>query len=175
VGEPLVDRFIAPSRFMANVMQEGGFEAERISVVPNFLPLEPGALPAEPPARRHFLFVGRLEEIKGVRLLLEAWRRVPAGTSLRILGTGPLQGLVEEEVTAASDVEYLGFQPADVVRRELDSALALVVPSLWEENCPMTVLEARERGCAVVGGGAGGGGRGPRGGGGGPAAGGAAP
>jgi glycosyltransferase involved in cell wall biosynthesis len=146
-----VDRFIAPSRFMAGVMREGGFDAERISIMPNFLPLEPGTLPAEPPARRHFLFVGRLEEVKGVRLLLEAWRRVPAGTSLRILGAGPLQGLVEKEAAASPDVDFLGFQPADLVRRELDSALALLVPSLVEENCPMAILEARERGCAVVG------------------------
>ena len=145
-----VDRFIAPSRFMASVMEEGGFDRDRIDVLPNFLPIDPTPPPVDPPPRRHLLFVGRLEEVKGVRLLLEAWRHVPPGTPLRILGTGPLQGLVEEAAAGSPDIEYLGFQPREVIERELDGALALLVPSLWEENCPMAILEARERGCPVI-------------------------
>jgi glycosyltransferase involved in cell wall biosynthesis len=89
--------------------------------------------------------------VKGVRLMLEAWRHGPPDIQLRILGTGPLQGLVEKEAAASPNISYLGFQPEARVRSELDSALALLVPSLWEENCPMAILEARERNCAVIG------------------------
>jgi glycosyltransferase involved in cell wall biosynthesis len=146
-----IDRFIAPSQFMANVMTEGGFDSKSLRVIPNFLQAEPTLPGTEASLRNGFLFVGRLEEVKGIRLLLESWRLGPPDVQLRILGTGPLQGLVEKEAEASPNISYLGFQPEARVRSELDSALALLVPSLWEENCPMAILEARERNCAVIG------------------------
>lgn len=146
-----IDRFIAPSQFMADVMAEGGFDPNSVRVVPNFLRVPPAPPQADASPRDGFLFVGRLEEVKGVRLMLDAWKQGPPDVPLRILGTGPLQGLVEDEAAASSSISYLGFQPEARVRSELDSALALLVPSLWEENCPMAILEARERNCAVIG------------------------
>jgi glycosyltransferase involved in cell wall biosynthesis len=146
-----IDRFIAPSQFMADVMIEGGFDSGGVRVVPNFLQAAPRPPRADASPRDGFLFVGRLEEVKGVRLMLEAWRNGPPDVQLRILGTGPLQGLVEKEAAASPNISYLGFQPEARVRSELESALALLVPSLWEENCPMAILEARECNCAVIG------------------------
>jgi glycosyltransferase involved in cell wall biosynthesis len=141
-----VDRLIAPSRFMAGVVAEGGFDPARIDVLPNFVagPAPEPAPPADPP---RFLYVGRLEAVKGIDVLLDAWAAGPAPGTLAVVGRGPL----EDRVRAAPGVELLGFRPPDEVRRLMASARALVFPSVWEENCPMVVLEAQAAGLPVVG------------------------
>lgn len=146
-----IDAFISPSRYLADVMVEGGLPAERMHVIPNFVadgqfrddsPREV----SDPPM---VLFVGRLEEVKGVRILLEAARTVTPEVEVILVGHGPL----EEEVRQAERdgvVRYLGRRDWNEIAQLMDRARALVVPSLWEENCPMVVLEAGARGCPVI-------------------------
>ena len=142
-----VDRLVAPSRFMAGVLAEGGFDPARIDVLANFVPA-PGPAPAPPIAGPpRFLYVGRLEAVKGVDVLLDAWAAGPAPGTLTVVGRGPL----EDRVKAAPGVEYLGFRPPEEVRRLMAAARALVFPSVWEENCPMVVLEAQAAGLPVLG------------------------
>ncbi len=146
-----IDAFISPSRYLAEVMVEGGLPAERMHVIPNFVAdeqfLDDSARNiASPPT---VLFVGRLEEVKGVRVLLEAARLVGPEIHVIIVGHGPLDVEVQR---AERDgvVRYLGRRDWDEIAQLMDQARALVVPSLWEENCPMVVLEAGARGCAVI-------------------------
>jgi glycosyltransferase involved in cell wall biosynthesis len=143
----LVNRYVALTEFQAGRLIAGGLPAEKISIKPNFLPEAP-ALTLQ--KREHATFVGHLSAHKGVRTLLEAWRTLP-DLPLKIIGTGPL----EEELRAyassyALNVSFLGFLPRqdvlDVVRR----ALVQIVPSLWYEGLPMTVVEAYACGTPVV-------------------------
>ena len=71
-----VDRMIAPSRFFADMVAKSGLPADRILVKPHFV-ADPGPRAAPPSASNRIVFVGRLSEAKGVRTLLEAWRRNP--------------------------------------------------------------------------------------------------
>lgn len=146
-----VDAFIAPSQHLATMMVEGGLCADRIHVVPNFVADEQLAAKTTTSAGRRPLaiFVGRLEEVKGVRVLLDAARLLAGECEIAIVGQGPLDAAVK---AAASEglVRYLGRQAWPSVARLMDEAQALVVPSIWEENCPMVILEAGARGCAVI-------------------------
>ncbi len=146
-----VDAFISPSHHLANLMIEGGLPRDRIHVIPNFVADEQFRKGEPPPQeeRPSILFVGRLEEVKGIRVLLAAARSVAPELDIVVVGSGPL----EPEVEAAADegiVRYLGRREWDEVAALMDRARATVVPSLWEENCPMVVLEAGARGCPVV-------------------------
>jgi glycosyltransferase involved in cell wall biosynthesis len=88
-----VDTFIALSRFARERFVAGALPADRIEVGGGFVEGDvpaPGELPGDA-----FLYVGRLSEEKGVRVLLEAWRRVPGDAALRIIGDGPLRPAVE--------------------------------------------------------------------------------
>src|SRR5438105_5956296 len=81
---------------------------------------------------RIFLFVGRLTEIKGLVILMDAYERYRTGSlrpwSLRIVGSGPLSSSVE----GRPGVEHLGFvQPADLPRI-MWSATSLILPSNFE-------------------------------------------
>jgi glycosyltransferase involved in cell wall biosynthesis len=135
-----VDRFIALTDAIADHLRRYGVPADRIVVKPNSAP-DPGP---PSPLGDGFLYLGRLSEEKGIRLLLDAW----AGTGeLRIAGDGPLRGLVESR----RDVEYLGVLDRAGVRAAMRASSVLVVPSLWHDVLPTVILEALAAGRPVLG------------------------
>ncbi|HVC56953.1 MAG TPA: glycosyltransferase family 4 protein [Stellaceae bacterium] len=130
-----VDRFIALTDWAQQMFIEGGLPAERVVVKPNCI--------ARPPAfanrpRDAGLFVGRLDEQKGIRPLLQAWKEIDY--PLRIIGDGPLSEFVAQN--SSPRITYLGRQPRDVVHQEMQAARFLVLPSLGHEMFPVTILEA---------------------------------
>lgn len=148
-----VDRFIALGPFARDLLVRGGLPPDRISVDPNVI--DRPVPPVDGPGH-DFLFVGRLTVDKGVETLIAAWERVPQGIELSIAGTGPLEPVVHAAAARDPRIHYLGrLDRADIDAR-LASARALIVPSLWYEVCPLTVLEAYAAGRPVIGSGHGG-------------------
>lgn len=128
-----VARYIALSDFARRKFIAGGLPAERIVVKPNF---------AESPAptamiREGLLFVGRLSVEKGVAILGQAAALSPQ-THIRIIGEGP----AAESINGVSGVTWLGSRPSEAVQREMNAAVALIVPSICYENFPRTIVEA---------------------------------
>ena len=79
-------RLIAPSEFLAGRLRDGGLASERIVVLPNFVPEEWFIASADDrtsASRPTFLFVGRLLEVKGIRLFLELARDMKLDRRLR--------------------------------------------------------------------------------------------
>jgi glycosyltransferase involved in cell wall biosynthesis len=146
-----VDAVISPSRFLAE-MAATQVPAERIHVIPNFLPVESLPTPLPPADReRSVLFAGRLDEVKGIRPLLDAFLHHDTdGLRLVVAGDGPLRDLVTAAADRSDKVDYVGRIDHDDVQRRLASSVALVLPALWEENNPMIVLEARAAGTPVI-------------------------
>jgi glycosyltransferase involved in cell wall biosynthesis len=134
-----VARFVAPSRYLAGVLRAGGLP-DRVTVLPNpvdRLPPRPA-----PPAEPRFAYVGRLTGEKGLAVLLAAAR-----TGLRVDVYGDGRQEAELRATAPPTVTLHGrLAPADVPAA-LHRATAAVLPALWPENCPLSVLEAAA--CAV--------------------------
>jgi glycosyltransferase involved in cell wall biosynthesis len=146
-----VQRFIAPSRFAGEVARMAGIEPDRIAHVPNFL--RDAELAAEPPSGERaprMLYAGRLDETKGVRQLLAAFAHVEPPTVLRIAGSGELEPEVREAAAREPRIEYLGRLDREDLLAEFDRARAVVLPSIWEDNGPLVVLEAQARGAALV-------------------------
>jgi glycosyltransferase involved in cell wall biosynthesis len=145
-----VQRFIAPSRFAAGVAGMAGVERRRVVYVPNFLAdAELAAAPRDGEREPTFLYAGRLDATKGVRELLGAFARVD-GAALRIAGGGELEGEVRAAAARDPRIAYLGRIEPDRVRAELARARAVVVPSIWEENGPLAILEAQAEGAALI-------------------------
>jgi len=144
-----VDRFLALTTAVAAHLESYGVPRERIVVKPNAI-ADPG--PPDPPGEG-FLFLGRLAPEKGLRLLLEAWSRVPDGSlgTLRIGGDGEQRELAERAARQRSDVHYLGsLDPAGVAAAIRDSAVVVAVP-LWHDVLPTVVIEALAAGRPVLG------------------------
>ncbi len=145
-----VDRFVAPSAFLRDRMVEAGLPAARMRVLPNPVAAAPAPRPApdQPP---YLVYAGRLVGEKGIDVLLAAAATLPAGVRLRLVGSGRRAEQVRARVAAQRlSVDLLGPLPPDQVTAQLRGATAAVLPALWEENCPMAVLEAAAQGVPVV-------------------------
>lgn len=135
-----VDRFIALTDVMATYLREIGVRPDQITVKPNCVP-DPGVHDVRGTG---FAYVGRLSQEKGIPLLLAAWCSHDEGAlgPLQIVGDGPLREQVQAAASARTDIVYRGRLEPDAVRDTMRSAAALVIPSVWEEVCPMVAVEA---------------------------------
>jgi glycosyltransferase involved in cell wall biosynthesis len=98
------------------------------------------------------LYVGRLDEPKGVDRVLEAWQRGgrAAGRRLRIAGDGPLAPQVTAAAAGDDTVDHLGLLDTDGVRQAMRQAAYVVVPSRVFEGYPLVVAEAFGAGRPVL-------------------------
>lgn len=72
---------------------------------------------------------------------------------LLIAGDGPDRGALEdlsENLDISSSVKFLGKQPKEVILDLMNGAKFLVLPSLWYEGFPMTIVEAFSQGLLVI-------------------------
>src|SRR3974390_2649839 len=143
--ERMVDLYSAPSEFCAQRIAGKDISRVKIVVRPNFLLRDPGARHA---SENFALFVGRLCEEKGVRQLIQAWRRMPH-IPLVVVGDGPLRE--EAQRTAPRNVIFWGALPPAETLLRMKAARFLVFPSVGYETFGMAVMEAGARWGANVG------------------------
>ncbi len=143
-----VKKFIAPSRFLAELLVNHGLPRDQVTNLPNFLP----PLEIESTGNDYFLYIGRLSSEKGVDILLEAFSRLKLG-KLIIAGDGPDRGLLEKKALNMSieNVKFIGHQSPDSVIKLLAGCLAVILPSIWWENFPYSAMEAMAVGKPVIG------------------------
>ncbi|MFF3887159.1 glycosyltransferase [Streptomyces sp. NPDC001914] len=146
-----VERFLCISAAQRDVLVKAGMPAERLAVKHNFVP-EPGEL--REGAGEHVLYLGRLAEAKGVRLLMAAWDEIAAGggvgVPLVIAGTGPLEPEVTAWAAGRDDVRYVGLYDQEQCRRAISRSVAVVAPSTWLEAFGLVVVEAMAAGVPTV-------------------------
>jgi glycosyltransferase involved in cell wall biosynthesis len=150
-----VDKFLATSPIMADLLASNGFPRERFEWRPAFTD-DHGASPV--PANGGLVFVGRLDEAKGVRLLLDAWTPAVAARweRLTFVGDGPLRDLVRSRAATDASVFWTGPTGADGVRRAMQRSAIVALPSLCLEGFPLVAAEAMSLGrpllmCDVAG------------------------
>ena len=143
-----VDRFVALTPFQRGELIRFGVPPDRIALRPTSVP-DPGP---PPPLGRNVLFVGRLDDMKGARLLLQAWSRVsqPPRTRLRVVGDGPAGAGLRRLASAEPEVDLLGLLEPAGVARELAAAALVVIPSRWYEGQPRVYVEALAHGRPVL-------------------------
>ncbi len=135
-----IARFVAPSAFVERMARSFGIAAEQLQVVPHGV--EPLAVAGPPPGpERYALFLGRLSEEKGVRLL-PAVARAIAPVPLVVAGEGPLHGWLLEESRSAPNLRVLGYVDEAPRASWLVHARVLLAPSLFYEHFGYGVAEA---------------------------------
>ncbi len=139
---------VAPSRFYREKLIEWGWDRNQVHYIPNFVSME--VLDSPAPYGEHVLYFGRLAPEKGVATLVRASAKTHV--PLVIVGEGPeenkLQALAGE---LNAPVIFKGFLSGQPLRNEIDVCRAVVLPSEWYENAPVSVLEAFARGRPVAG------------------------
>jgi glycosyltransferase involved in cell wall biosynthesis len=142
-----VDAFMALTDFARQKYIQAGLPAQKIFVKPNFVIPDPGIGAGD---GKYALFVGRLNEEKGVPLLLDAWQRLKIPIPLWIVGDGPLTEEVQRAAVSNALIKYCGRLPHENTLQLMQSAVLLVFPSCWYEGMPRTLIEAFATGLPVV-------------------------
>lgn len=143
-----VDSFLSPSRFTRQMLHDRGFVRE-IAHVPYFVspPAEAAANPDPaqeghaPHPRPFFLFVGRLEKIKGLQNLIPQFRNYPYA-DLLVAGTGNYEAELRAQAQGMTNVIFLGSLRQDRLRALYRHAVAVLVPSICYEVFGIIILEA---------------------------------
>jgi glycosyltransferase involved in cell wall biosynthesis len=142
-----IDMYYALTELSRAKFVEGGLPADKIAVKPNFI--EPAPEPGTG-SGGFAVFVGRLSEEKGIDVLLDAWKQLDLPLELKIVGDGPMAATVESAAKEDARIQWLGRLPSDEAISIVGEALCLVMPSLWYEGFPRTILEALAKGTPVV-------------------------
>jgi glycosyltransferase involved in cell wall biosynthesis len=156
-----VDLWVTHSQWCRDLLRRNGVGAERMVELPLPPPLF-DELSADPspwdglPGDMRLLYAGRLLDIKGPHLLLEAMRGPLRSMSVSLVLLAPpidspYDALLRQQVAREPRARLL--QPRDTrgLLTAMAAADAIVVPSVWLETGPYTAVEALWTGAAVVG------------------------
>jgi len=145
----LVDKFIAVSSFVKEVhLRHLGLSKEDVVVIPNFYNLNidkkfdiSGNLP-----RDFILFVGLLSPVKGVDVLIEAYRGLSTKTKLVLIGnTHP-----DYHYCSMENILVIKNASHSLVMEAMSRCKFIVLPSIWAEPFGLTVIEAMSQKKAVI-------------------------
>lgn len=145
-----IDLFITPSQFMKNKLVEFSWPEDKIKVIVN--PFSADLINQDVPAQSksdYLLYFGRLSQEKGLETLITAAKL--SQQKIKIVGSGPEENNLRTQVAKQkASVEFLGFKEGNELRDIILGAKAVVVPSIWYENMPLSMLEALSLGKVVI-------------------------
>ena len=128
-----------------------GPSARRPTILPNAIDIDRfAAAEVVPHAGRLVVFVGRHEQRKGLRVLLEAFKAGIADTRLVVVGDGPESRRLRAEFASRPDIDFVGAVDDRVLASLVASADLFVAPSLSGESFGVVLLEAMAARTAVV-------------------------
>lgn len=146
-----LDSLIAPSRFARDKLSSDGVECP-MTVLPHIVPLPPAPAEGQSPpneGRPYFLFVGRLEKLKGVQDLIRVFQKY-RNADLLIVGNGNYESVLRGQARGLEQVHFLGSVPASQLSDLYRGAIAVLVPSLCYETFGLTAAEAFAYGTPVI-------------------------
>ncbi len=149
-----IDEFIVVSDFIGDLLVSGGIEKERIHKIPSIVDI--GDSKEEYNIKRKgdeifVTYIGNLEKIKGVSLLINAFNEIKIDgykIKLLIIGKGPerekLEKIADDNVEFLGDIDYK-FMPSIYKQSDI-----IVLPSLWPEPLSRVLLEALYFGKPII-------------------------
>ncbi|MBR5157268.1 MAG: glycosyltransferase [Clostridia bacterium] len=140
-----VDLYISPSYFLEEkLLSAKELYKGKTKTIHNFINKKKFTF-ENVSSNNYIAFAGRLSKEKGVELLAEVAKLLPEYTFM-VAGDGPDKNLIEN----IENVKFEGFLGGEKLIEFMSKAKLLVVPSIWYENCPLSILEAQCMGVPVV-------------------------
>lgn len=116
---------------------------ERVFVKPNFVECKNEYIP-EKDRKNQFVFAGRLDKLKGIDLLFEAWKHMgEEAPKLIVCGTGSMEDWCKSFIRENDvNIEMRGFVPNNEALKIIANSKAIVLPTQCYEGFPMSIVEA---------------------------------
>lgn len=143
-----VDAFICPSQFLANTMKRGGYEADKLYVIHNFI-AEYKVKAVNREKQDYYVFLGRLTSIKGIYTLCEAASTQPY--QLIVIGGGDAEETLRTKYAQSKQIIFKGQLDWNEIKPLVACSKFTVVPSEWSENNPFSIIESLSLGTPVLG------------------------
>ena len=146
-----IDYIITPSEFYREKLIEDGISENKIVAIHNSVELKDYDIPTEDD--RYALYFGRLSKEKGVLNLINSFSKLVNGI-LYIAGEGPEKEKIEvfiKENNLQDRIKLLGFLDSTEMKEKIRKCKFVVIPSIWYENCPYSVMETLAIGKPVIG------------------------
>lgn len=144
-----VDLFVSPSRFLRDIFIENGLPKEKITVVENGIPTI-NIWPRSPSSHLRFGYIGGLNVEKGLHILLQAFASID-NAELRIYGVidNNFARHLADSVNNLN-IHFCGPVTGTEKEQALSDLDVMIVPSIWYENAPLSILESYKVGCPVI-------------------------
>lgn len=140
---------VSPSEFMKKCLLNGGVKNQNIEVIHNFS----NATNCNNEINGDYIFYfGRISKEKGIFNLIGAVKKC-GEVKLLIAGTGPEEEKIKKyikENKMESRVVLLGYLNQDEIRERIEKCRFVVIPSIWYENCPYSIIETLEIGKPII-------------------------
>ncbi|WP_026568360.1 glycosyltransferase family 4 protein [Bacillus sp. UNC41MFS5] len=126
-------------------------DPNNVHIKPNFVDSETDCIPYEQ-RKNQFVFAGRIDKLKGIRILLETWKDIK-DYELIICGTGPEEDWCKKyiEENKMVNVKMLGYVRNEDVKKIIGESKALILPTQWYEGFPMSIVESLSSGTPIIG------------------------
>lgn len=142
--------YITLTNFNKNKLLNLVKDESKIYVKPNFVEKRDKV---ERALEDYFVYIGRLDDIKGINFLVEAWKEIDKNIDLYVIGTGPEEEKVKKFIKEndIKNIKMLGFMQREEAFKIIQKSRAIIVPSKWYEGFPMTIAESFSLGVPVIG------------------------
>lgn len=145
---------VSPSKFVLDILEQYDFFKSTIKrIIPNGIDTA-GINRGNVISRRevNFLFVGQIENHKGIELLLKVFSSLPQNNiGLHVIGYGRLFQYLKDFYSRDKRISFYGFLSGKEKEKVFLESDVLIVPSLWYENSPKVIYEAYSFGMPVIG------------------------
>lgn len=136
-----VSRYICPSVFMERMISTHLF-SEKVVFLQNFLEK---IHPVNGEKENYVLYFGRLADEKGIDGIIAAARNLP-DIQFKVAGSGPK----EESVKNIPNIDFVGFKTGHELHELIGHAEFSLYPSVWYENCPLSIMESLSLSTPVI-------------------------
>lgn len=145
-----IDLYISPSSFMASLINDMYKNKLNIKVMNNFA--DDIVRSENRNYKKYVLFFGRLSKEKGVDTFIKS-AQINSDINYKICGTGDMLDKLKDYCIKnyINNVEFLGFNSGEELKKIIKNAKFTIYPSIWYENCPLSIIESKSMGVPVIG------------------------
>lgn len=160
IYKDMVNYIVTPSKFYKMQFIKDGYDEKKVIAIHNFINVDEYNL--ETKNENYALYSGRLSKEKGIINLVEAFKKLLEDKEIKnidniklyIAGDGPCKEEIERYINnnnLKDKMILLGYLKQDDLKEYTRKASFTVVPSIWYENCPYSILETQAIGKAIIG------------------------